>query len=51
MSEVITVDQTLRIKAMEICVALFSALPDSDVEDFEGMANNIYEFIKGDTNE
>jgi len=49
MSEVITADQTLRIKAMELCVALYSAMPDSDVEDFEGMASNIYEFIKGET--
>lgn len=49
MSEGITADQTLRIKAMEICVALFSAMPDADVEEFEGMASNIYEFIKGET--
>lgn len=48
MSEVITADQTLRIKAMEICVALFAAMPDTDVEAFESMALDIYEFIKGE---
>lgn len=48
MSEVITADQNLRIKAMEICVALFTAMPDTDVEAFESMANDIYEFIKGE---
>jgi hypothetical protein len=48
MNEKIIADQALRIKAMELCLALYSAMPDADVEDFEGMAINIYEFIKGD---
>ena len=48
MNEKITADQTLRIKALEICVALFTAMPDADVEDFESMATDIYQFIKGD---
>ena len=49
MSEVLTTDQALRIKAMELCIALYTATPDTDVEEFEGMASNIYEFIKGET--
>jgi hypothetical protein len=49
MSEAITADQTLRIKAMELCVGLFNAMPDTDIEEFEGMANDIYQFIKGET--
>jgi hypothetical protein len=49
MSEALTADQQMRVKAMEFCIALYSTLHDADIEDFEGMANDIYEFIKGET--
>ena len=48
MSEVLTADQALRIKAMELCIALYAATPDTDIEAFESMANDVYEFIKGE---
>jgi hypothetical protein len=51
MSEAIDKDQLLRIKAMELCIQLYNSMPEADVEEFEGMANNIYEFIKGEPNE
>jgi len=49
MSQVITADQTLRIKAMELCIELFKAIPDTPVEEFESMASDIYQFIQGET--
>jgi hypothetical protein len=50
MSETIDKDQLLRIKAMELCIELYNSTSEyADVEEFEGMANNIYEFIKGET--
>jgi len=49
MSETIDKDQLLRIKAMELCIQLYNTMPETDIEEFEGMANDIYEFIKGET--
>ena len=49
MSEVIPSDQQLRIKAIELCISLFKTLSHTDIEDFESIANDIYQFIKGET--
>ena len=49
MNEGLTADQQMRIKAMEICVALYSTLHDAEIAEFEGMAIDIYKFIKGET--
>ncbi len=46
MSEVPSVDQILRIKAVELAIELFKAHKGQNLND---LSKNIYEFIKGET--
>ena len=48
MSEELSVDQVLRLRAMEMAVGYITEHMDSE-HDLTGLAKEIYEFIKGET--